>query len=169
MKMTGMSLVELLVGLAVAGIVAAIAITSLSMVGLRVVRQRVAVRADEAVWMAQAAIAHDLRKSKHWAGCVEALGCSNHAAYEGTPALVLDGAEWLAADGLRRCSDKRCDVYLDGIVGVEFVADIPVAEGIVRRAWFAEADDDAIALEVVLWTRDGQRYSRTTGKDERAP
>jgi prepilin-type N-terminal cleavage/methylation domain-containing protein len=170
MKVSGMSLVELLVGLAVAAMVAAIATTGLSMMGLSVVRHRAALRTDDALWLAQAAIARDMRASTHWKGCIAARGCSRQASHVGMPVLVLEGAEWFADSGLWRCDRKRehCDKYLDGISGVEFMAYVTDADGVTRRETFVEEHSNtATAVEVVLWTTDGGRYSRTTGAHER--
>lgn len=169
MKSAGMSLIELLVGLAVAAIVAVIAIANLSMMGMVVVRQRTAARADDEMWMAHAAITRDLRSSTLWKGCIEARGCSVQRSHTGTPVLMLDSAEWLADDGLWRCvRNKPCDKFLENIVGVEFMADIRNDAGVTRRKPFAEAHTNAAkTLEVVLWTREGRSYSRTTGGHER--
>lgn len=169
MKTAGMTLIELLVGLAVAGMVAAIAMTSLSVLGLAVVRQRSAMRMHDAVWLAQAAIARELGGSPRWKGCVEARGCSAHMVPAGTPALVLEHTQWLVHDGLRRCH-MLCDLYLEGITGIEFIADVPRDDGNVSRKFFAEGHGDKPrALEIVLWTFDGRRHSRTTGRHHHGP
>lgn len=169
MKTMGMSLVELLVGLVVASIVAAIAMTNLSMVGLAVMRQRVAVRSDDAVWLAQTAIARDLRDSDGWKGCVEGAACAVRSSHAHTPVLLLDAAHWLVDDGLRRCKEKLCDSYVEGMAGIEFIAGLHDHGGIIRRKALAEAHDNAaVTLEVVLWTMDGRRHSRSTARPAHA-
>ncbi|WP_429197257.1 PulJ/GspJ family protein [Luteibacter sp. W1I16] len=160
----GMTLVELLVGLAVAAIVAAVAMTGLSIMGLAVVRQRAATRMEDAVWLAHAAIARDLCASARWKGCVEARGCTAQGVHGGMRALVLDHAEWFVDKGLWRCEGAECGTYLDGIAGAEFIALLQDG-GSLRQVPFAPIHGNtAKALEVVLWTSDGHRYSRTTGR-----
>ncbi|WP_426284896.1 PulJ/GspJ family protein [Luteibacter sp. E-22] len=166
----GMTLVELLVGLAVAAIVAAVAMTGLSIMGLAIVRQRAATRMEDAVWLAHAAIARDLCVSTGWKGCVEARGCTTQTVHGGMPALVLDHAEWFVDGGLWRCQGPDCQTYLDGIAGAEFIASLRDDGGTLRQVPFAPIHGKrAKALEVVLWTVDGRRYSRTTDRGGCAP
>lgn len=170
MTARGMTLVELLVGLAVAAIVAAVAMTGLSIMGLAILRQRAATRADDATWLAHAAIARDLCASTRWKGCVEARGCTTQTAHGGMPALVLDHAEWFVDGGLWRCEGRDCQTYLDGIAGAEFIASLRDDGGTLRQVPFAPIHGNrARALEVVLWTVDGHRYSRTTHRGGCAP
>lgn len=166
----GMTLVELLVGLAVAAIVAVVAMTGLSIMGLAIIRQRAAIRMNDMVWLAHAAIARDLCVSRRWKGCIEARGCTAQTVHGGTPALVLDHAEWFADGGLWRCEGSDYGTYLDGIVGIEFIALLQDDRGSLRQVPFAPIHENkASALEVVLWTADGRPYSRTTGRSGCAP
>lgn len=166
----GMTLVELLVGLAVAAIVAAVAMTGLSVMGLAVLRQRTATRMEDAAWLAHAAIARDLCASSQWKGCIEARGCTTQTVHGGTPALVLEHAEWFVDGGLWRCEGLDCQTYLDGIAGAEFIASLRGGGGALRHVPFAPIHGNgASALEVVLWTMDGRRYSRTTDRGGCAP
>ena len=155
MNSRGMSLIELIVGLGVASMVAAIALTALSMAGAAVARKLAAVRADDSAWLALAAVARDLRGSEKWDGCEGSPTCTQRPSHRAHAALLLNHATWFAEDGLKRCpKDRRCDTYLEGITAIEFVARFPVADG--------------RTLEVVLWTRDGGRYARTMRKPNHA-
>jgi len=151
----GMTLIESLVGLAVASLVAAISLASLSMAGNVVVRKLVALRTEDSAWLALAAIARDLRFATTWNGCAGSPTCTKRPSYSAYSALLLDHVTWFAEDGLKRCPEGRmCGTYLDGIVTAGFIADFPVRDG--------------GTLEVVLWTKDGRRYARTMRKPIRA-
>ncbi|SEO74895.1 hypothetical protein SAMN02800692_1894 [Luteibacter sp. UNC138MFCol5.1] len=161
----GSTLIELLVGLAVATLVAAIAMTSLSLAGVAAARRLATARADDAAWLALAAIARDLRSSDTWHGCVGSIACAGHEGHEGPAALVLavDGRQvaWFTERGLMRC-ELTCETYLDGIARVAFRADVPGPNGSIRRVPLAEGHgDDALAIGVALWTTDGRRFERT--------
>jgi prepilin-type N-terminal cleavage/methylation domain-containing protein len=163
-----MTLIELLVGLAIAGMVAAISVTTLSMVGLAVAWQHTAVRSGDPVWLALAAIARDLRASGEWKGCLGPGNCAGSNAHYAPNAVIADGVRWFVDDSLWRCAPGRdCDRYLEGVVAATFVADVVSVEGHdMRREEFAGQDTEI--LEVILWVRGGGRYSCTVRKTGRA-
>lgn len=166
MRPGGFSLVELIVGLAVASMVAAIALVSLSMAGVAAARQLAAVREDDAAWLALAAIARDLHASAEWSGCVGTPGCTRRSAHPSASVLHLEHATWFAGNGLKRCPrEGDCGLYLEGIGQAEFFAYVPRPAGGVGRESLTEKNGgDARAVEVVLWTMDGRRYARTVGR-----
>ena len=167
MNSRGMTLIELLAGLAVASLVAAIALASLSMAGNAIARKLAMVRADDSAWLALAAIARDLRQSPVWTGCVRTDSCGKNSHIVSN-ALIAGEVRWFADNGLWRCErDNDCDRYLDGVVAVSFIADVTTRdEREVQREYFS--GDEAKVVEVVLSTKAGHRYERTVGRPARA-
>jgi len=167
MNPRGMTLIELLVGLAVGSMVAAIALTSLSMAGNAVARKLAVVRADDSAWLALVAIARDLRQSHVWTGCVQTDSCGKNSHIVSN-ALIAGGVRWFADNGLWRCDrDNDCDKYLDGVVAVRFIADVATGdERQVRREHFS--GEEAKVVEVILSTKTGHRYERTVGRSAHA-
>lgn len=170
MNTRGMSLPELLVGLAVASMVAAIALTALSLAGLAAARQRAAAGTADSAWLALAAIARDLRESTHWEGCIESTACTGRASHRATSVLRLGHAMWFVEDGLKRCpKGKPCETYLDGVIAAEFIADVHDDEGGVRRKPFSEEHGTGIrSIEVILSMKGGRRYARAIGRPDPA-
>lgn len=170
MNTRGMSLTELMVGLAVASLVAAIALTALSMAGIAAARQRAAAGAADLAWLALAAIARDLRESQHWEGCIDSTACTERASYRATSVLRLGHAMWFVEDGLRRCpTGKPCEKYLDGVIAIGFIADVPDGKGRIRREPFSKEHGTGIrSIEVVLSMKGGRRYARAIGRRDPA-
>lgn len=168
MKPRGTTLIELLVALAVASLVATVALAALSMTGSAVLRHRALTRSGDAAWLALAALANDIRGADRWEGCVGGIACANAPSHTGPAALVLVRDDvriaWFTDDGLLRCA-PACERVVDDIVRAHFVADVPGDDGIVRRVPFAASHGGrATALEAQLWTRDGRLYRRTFGR-----
>ncbi|MGE7137036.1 PulJ/GspJ family protein [Luteibacter sp. NPDC031894] len=162
----GMSLIECLVGLAIAGMVAAIAMAALSMSGIVTERQLADGRERDAAWLALAAISRDLVAAPTWNGCLGTDSCKGHTTHRPSTALVAGSVRWSADGDLWRCDGGHpCDKYLEGIASAMFLADIPSAiDGDVTRTWLSERHGDgADAVEVSLWMKDG-RYARTTSR-----
>jgi prepilin-type N-terminal cleavage/methylation domain-containing protein len=170
MRCKGMSLIELLVGLAVASMVAAIALTSLSMAGIASARQLSAARTHDSAWFALTAIARDLQRSQEWNGCIDSTTCTERASRRATSVLRLEHAMWFVEGALNRCpTDKPCEKYLDDVVAAEFIVDVPDRKGGLRHESLAKKHGARVrAIEVVLSTSDGRRYSRVTGRPEHA-
>ncbi len=173
----GFTLIEWLIGTAVAGIVGAIALAVLCRTGLVAARAQSDVRIDADAWLALAAISRDLRAASQWRGCLDSDACAIGAPRRVGSAIVADKVQWFADDGLWRCErdEKRlgnpwaCDRFLDSVASVQFVADLRGRYGWTIRRDYAEGDGDrAKAIEVVVWTRKSRPYSRTTGLHERA-
>lgn len=164
-----MSLVELLVGLAVASLVAAIALTSFSMTGIATARKLAAVRTDDSAWLALAAITRDLYLSRTWAGCVDSTHCTKRASHRASSVLQLEHAIWFAEGGLKRCAtDDPCEAYLDGVTAAQFIVDFH-GEGGTRREPFAQNHGTgAEVVEVILSMKD-RHYARTTRRPGHDP
>ncbi|MET0617928.1 MAG: hypothetical protein ABWZ54_09150 [Luteibacter sp.] len=167
MSMRGATLVELLVGLAVAGMVVAVTSTALGVAGTAARRHARAVSGEDAAWEALAAMVDDLRHSSVWRACTEARDCSvtrrADTTYR-TYVLHTDRADWLLADTLRRCTD-RCDEFMQGVRSFDVLADIADAAGVVSRVPLFQGHGDAArAVEVALTLEDGRRFSRVVGR-----
>ncbi|WP_285401482.1 prepilin-type N-terminal cleavage/methylation domain-containing protein [Luteibacter sp. ME-Dv--P-043b] len=166
MSQHGSSLVELLVSLAVAGMVAAVVATGAGAAGMASRRHLDRVQREDAARMALAVLAEDLANSSRWLACTEARDCDvtvRHRPYR-SYLLHTDVADWLVGDGLRRCV-KQCESLLEGIVRLDVVADLPDAAGQVRRLPFQERHrDTARLLEVGVVLADGTRFSRVVAK-----
>ena len=92
MTIRGMSLIELLVAMAVASLVAAMAATALSIAGVAAARHSVARRQDDAAWLALAAMARDLTAAEVWTGCTGHSDCAARPAHPAASALVVSSA-----------------------------------------------------------------------------
>jgi len=166
---TGATLIELLTGLAVAAIVAAIALVSLSMAGIAAARHAARIRSDDGAWMALAAIARDVDTARAWKGCDESIACTAATSHRGPAALVIligkQEVSWFSENGaLVRC-DAVCDRYLTGVARASFLADIPKAGVGMRRTWLAEAHTSAATtIEVRLAMTSGRSFSRVVGR-----
>lgn len=166
---TGATLIELLTGLAVAAIVAAIALVSLTMAGMATARHAARIRSDDGAWMALAAIARDLDAASAWKGCIESIVCTAATSHRGAAALVVligkQHVAWFSENGaLVRC-DPTCDRYLIGVARASFLADVPQPGTGTRRTWLAEAHEGrATAIEVRLTMTSGRSFSRVVGR-----
>ena len=170
MKARGFTLVELLVGGAVASIVGAIALAVLCRAGLVAARWRIEVRRDDAAWLALAAIARDLRVAPEWRDCRDSWTCPR-AARRASNALVAGDVAWFADGALRRCQRREpksenawnCARFLDGISTAAFTVDLRQGGGRETRHEPAKRDGNtADTIDVTLWTYDSKSYSRTT-------
>ena len=171
-----MSLIELLVAMAVASLVAAMAATALSIAGVAAARHSVARRQDDAAWLALAAMARDLTAAEVWTGCTGHSDCAARPAHPAASALVVSSAasavgaqpwrvEWLADGDLWRCETKQCDRYLAGVGTAWFQADVLDNGCTMRRRMLSERmTGDPVAIEITLRTRDGRRYARTVSR-----
>lgn len=162
----GSSLVELLVSLAVAGVVSAVVATGAGAAGLASRRHLERVRHEDAARLALAVLADDLAASSQWRACTEARDCTVTARHRPFRSYLLhtDAADWLVGHGLRRCV-TRCEAWVDGIVRLEVTADLPDAEGRVRRLPLLQRHGDtARLLEVTVVLADGRRFSRVVAK-----
>ncbi|QWT21825.1 hypothetical protein KPL74_07410 [Bacillus sp. NP157] len=152
-----MSLVELLVGLALASIVAAIVMTGSVAVATHVRMGLAQARTAERLADAFAAIEADVRGRRDAWRCLFAWRCH--------PRLLPAGVEpvrWTVDNGLRRCR-LQCEVVLDGIVGLDVLADVADADGVRRRRVDEGVPSDARLIEVRLRTRTGRLHSRVIG------
>jgi len=166
----GFSLVELMVGLAVAAIVAAAATVSLVAAGAAARRHLVISRDEDGARSALAAIVRDLEAATTWRMCTEARDCPQKAiakAYD-VPVLLAGSIGWLVADELKRC-DKICEKYVEGVVALDIVADLPGTDGLIERQPFKQRHEArARAIEITVTMRDGRRYSRVVSRPEKA-
>lgn len=96
----GMTLVELLVGMVVASLVATVVVTGLSSLGRGHARGVAARRDEDTAWLVLAAVARD-------ADCVDVASCRTH---------------WLL-DGALKHRDAQAQPYADGIASIDFVRD----------------------------------------------
>lgn len=168
MRRRGGTLVELMVGLCVASLVALMATTSLAAAGIAVRRHLIGSRYEDSAWFALAAIARDLETGNEWRMCTEARDCSYNSAARkyGMPMLLAGNVGWLVSDELRRC-DKACDTYVEGVVSIEVIADIPADGGLKSRLPFLQWHGNAAtALEVTVTMRDRRRFSRVVSRTE---
>lgn len=166
MSQQGSSLVELLVSLAVAGMVAAVVATGAGAAGMAARRHLDRVQHEDAARMALAVLADDLAASSQWRACTEARDCNLTARHRPYRSYLLhtDTADWLVGDGLRRCV-TRCDSLVDGILRLEVTADLPADAGKVRRVPLLQwHEDSARLLEVAVVLADGRRLSRVVAK-----
>ncbi|URL59921.1 type II secretion system protein [Luteibacter flocculans] len=172
----GMSLIELLVGLAVASLIAAGAATALSIAGMAAARHSVARRQNDAAWLALAAIARDLRVAEVWTGCQGNSDCAARPAHPAASALVVSRegfangesawrVEWMADGDLWRCEKEQCDKYLPGVATAWFYADVLDIDCTMHRKTLTDRiRGDPLAIEIVLWMRDRRRYMRTVAR-----
>ncbi|APG05295.1 hypothetical protein BJI69_16240 [Luteibacter rhizovicinus DSM 16549] len=169
MRGDGFSLVELMVGLAVASIVAAAATVSLVAAGSAARRHLVMSRDEDRARLALAAIVRDLEAAAAWHMCTEARDCPQKtmAREYNTPVLLAGSIGWLVADELRRC-DTACQTYVQGVIHLEVVADLPDTDGLVERQPFQQRHGaGARAIEITLTMRDGRHYSRVVSRPEK--
>lgn len=162
MRHRGGTLVELMVGLCVASLVALMATTSLAAAGIALRQHLIASRHEDRAWLVLAAIVRDLEDGAEWRMCTEARDCSqkNVAHKYGMPMLLAGNVGWLVADELRRCTEA-CDTYVEGVVSIEVIADIPTDNGLTSRLPFLQWHGNAAtALEVTVTMRDRRRFSR---------
>ncbi len=96
----GMTLIELLVGMAVASLVATVVMTGLSSLGQVHGRGVVARRNEDTAWLVLAALARDT-------ACKDAASCRTH--------WVLDGS--------LKHRDSQSQPYAEGIASIDFVSD----------------------------------------------
>jgi hypothetical protein len=166
LKHQGSSLVELTVGLCVASVVAAMAMTSLAAAGFAARRHLVNSRDEDRAWLALAAIARDLQAAAEWHVCTEARDCPQKAMsgeYR-VSALVAGDIAWLVSGQLRRCA-RRCDPYVNGVSSLSVFADIPAGEGLVDRQPFQQKHgSDVSAVEIVVTMGDGRHFSRVVSR-----
>jgi hypothetical protein len=167
MKSGGATLVELLVGLAVAGVVVVVTSTALGAAGAAARRHAQAVSGEDAAWEALAVMVDDLRGSLVWKACTEARDCDSTSRADTiyrSYVLHTERADWLLADTLRRCTD-RCDEFMQGVRSFEVLADIADPTGTVRRVPFYQRYGDiARAVELTITLHDGRRFSRVVRK-----
>ena len=165
----GATLIECLVGLGVAAIVATVAMVSLSMAGIASMRHATRMRSGDAAWLALAAIARDLADASRWEGCDGTIACTAATSHRGPAALVvtIGGTQvsWFSEDSsLVRC-DATCETYLTGVARASFLADVPRRDGNVRRTWLAAAHENrALAIEVRLTMTNGRSFARVVGR-----
>lgn len=166
MRSRGFSLVELLGSLAVAGLVASVVATALASAGRFARGHLRMVERDDTARLALAVLADDLMASRSWGACTEARDCPltpRHRPYR-SYVLHTDAADWLVGDGLRRCVTS-CASWVDGIVGLAVMADIPDETGRVRRVPYLQRHrDTARLLEVTITFADGTRFSRVVAR-----
>lgn len=159
----GMTLIELLVGLAVASLVAIVATTGLSATGMAMQKHGNASRTSDAAWMALDAIVADLRRADSWQMCTEARDCRQRPGKRkryNVPMLVVGDVEWLVQGGLRRCAES-CDEFIEGVIRMDVVADIPTKGGLNARGPLYERHGTTPAtIEVILTMADRRRFSR---------
>lgn len=174
MNARGFSLIELLFGSAIAGLVGSMALAVLWRTGLVTARAHARMRGDDDAWLALAAISRDLRSAATWQGCVD-HGCAKGTAHRVANAIVAGQVQWFADGGLWRCEWKddrahwACAKFLESISSVRFTADMGSSDGKRERREFAEKDGvNAQAIDVTIWTAGGRPFSRTTGWHERA-
>jgi len=165
----GFSLVEMMVGLAVAAIVAAAATVSLAAAGSAVRRHLVTIRDEDRVRLALAAMVSDLEAATAWRMCTEARDCPQKtmAREYDMPVLLAGSIGWLVSDELRRC-DTTCQTYVQGVIHLEVIADLPGTDGLVERQPFQQKHGvGARAIEITLTMRDGRHYSRVVSRPEK--
>lgn len=166
----GFSLVELMVGLAVAAIVAAAATVSLVAAGSAARRHLVTSRDEDRARLALAAMVRDLEAATAWRMCTEARDCPQKtmAREYDMPVLLAGSIGWLVSDELKRC-DTNCQTYVQGVDHLEIVADLPGPDGLVQRQPFQQRHEaSARAIEITVTMRDGRRYSRVVSRPEKA-
>lgn len=167
-KVRGFSLVELMVGLCVASLIATVATMSLAAAAVVMQRHLVASRDEDRAWLALTAMVRDLHAAGAWRMCTEARDCPEKAMAREyrMPVLLAGDVGWLVAGELRRC-DSECQTFVDGVAALEVIADVPTADNLVDREPFQQRHGMHVrALELTLTMRNGRRFSRvvTRGK-----
>jgi prepilin-type N-terminal cleavage/methylation domain-containing protein len=156
----GVTLVELLVALAIASIVAAVVLTGCVAASVHV-RRAVAMQAGVATDDALVAMLSAVRHDPSWAAC-RAGRCGAHTGEGHGVALVAGGHAWVVGDGLLFCTARRCEVVAAEAVAlqvlVEHVANDAGPAG--RGEHRGRAPPRPALVEVVLWLRDGSQRSR---------
>jgi prepilin-type N-terminal cleavage/methylation domain-containing protein len=170
LTMRGMTLIELLVGLAVASLVAVVVTTGLGAMGMAMQKHARMLATRDAAWMALDAMVADLRRAATWRVCSEARECDareeRRSAYR-VPMLLAGDVDWLVQDGLRRCM-KQCDVFIEGVVAMVVSAEVERRDGTLQRTRFHQHHGTSPrTIEVALTMSDGRIFSRVVHRATR--
>ncbi|KJV34648.1 type II secretion system protein [Luteibacter yeojuensis] len=156
----GVTLVELLVTLAVASIIAAVVLTACAAASLHV-RRVAATQAGTAVDDAMVAMLAAMRRDTAWSAC-RAGRCAVHTGEGHGVALVAGGRTWVVGRGLMLCTAKRCEVIASEATALQLVVEAGGHGGRPgqRTEHIGPAPARPVLVELVLWLRDGSRRSR---------
>ncbi|WP_170207548.1 prepilin-type N-terminal cleavage/methylation domain-containing protein [Luteibacter pinisoli] len=161
MKMRGMTLVELVVGLAVASTVAAVVLVGSAAVATQVRRGFASSGATESADAALAAMLADVRRDGEWSTCLPARGCPVYVGGAYGMALVVGRQRaWTIQDGLRLCAGRHCERVFEGATALQVLVDTDVDGGIRHDEARRGDASRARLVELRLSLRDGTSRSR---------
>jgi prepilin-type N-terminal cleavage/methylation domain-containing protein len=170
----GFTLVELTVGMAIGGFIAAMALTSLAAGGALFRRLAMSARCEDHAWFALSAMARDFEASGSWHSCTEARDCpgADISARYRVPVFIAGNVGWLLQDGLRRCG-TGCDTVASDIVALEVLADISYlatnggpTDLTRRRPFLQRHGSDVRSLEFTVTVADGRRFTRVVSRPD---
>jgi hypothetical protein len=158
-----MSLVELMVGLAIASIVAAVVMAGAAATATQVRRELAAARLAEGPRDVLAAMLADVRRDPAWSACLTTVRCPAYVGRSYGVALVANTHAWAIHDGgLRVCSKEHCELALGGVTALQVWVDAEEG-GFVRRDEISHAPEGRLRrVEIRIWLTDGSRRSRST-------
>ncbi|UPG91955.1 hypothetical protein L2Y96_09365 [Luteibacter aegosomaticola] len=161
-----MTLVELVVGLALAAIVAAGAVTGATAVTLHVRRDIAAAREAAGPGDVLDAMVGDVladrSPGKGWSVCRVERGCAAHVGQGHGVALLAHGHAWvMGAGGLRVCGAAHCELVLPGASALQVWVDRHDGERIRRVEGFHPVAGAIRHVELQLWLADGTSRSRS--------
>jgi hypothetical protein len=161
-----MTLIELVVGLALAAIVAAGAVTGATAVALRVRRDVAAAREVAGPGEILNAMLGDLLADRSrgaaWSVCRVERACKAHVGQGHGVALLANGHAWVMGEGgLRVCSVAHCELVLPGVSSLQVWVDRKEGEYTHRVEAFRPVAGVVQRVEVALWLADGSRRSHS--------
>jgi prepilin-type N-terminal cleavage/methylation domain-containing protein len=161
MKARGMTLVELIVGLAVASTVAAVVLVGSAAIATQVRRGFASSEAAATADAVLAAMLADVRRDRGWSTCLPARGCPVYVGGAYGMALVVGQQRaWTIQDGLRLCAGKHCERVFEDATALQVLVDIEVDDGIRRDEARRGDASRARLVELRLSLRDGTSRSR---------
>lgn len=157
----GVSLVELLVALAVASVVAAVVLVASAGLARQARHVLASARTVAKPADALAAMLADLRGDRSWSLCRAPSECAAYVGQGHGTALVANDHAWvLYDDGLRVCSKHRCDGVLASATALQVFASTVHGDSIRRVERVSGSAGRVRLVEVRLWLNDGSQRSR---------
>jgi prepilin-type N-terminal cleavage/methylation domain-containing protein len=161
MSARGMTLVELVVGLAIAAIVAAGVMAGAAAIARQVQRDLAAARAGADTADVLEAILADVRSDPAWVACRVAR-CPAYLGRSHGTALWANGHAWAVHDGgLRICWQSHCELALRGVSAMQVFVDRRDGLRVHRVEAPSRVPGVTRRVEVRLWLADGSRRSRS--------
>lgn len=164
MKVRGVTLIELAMGLLLAAIVAAVVMTGAAALAAQARRNgpRVPVAAVAGVGDVLDAMLAEARTTGRWAACRVGRTCGGEAGVGHGVGWVAGGHRWEVRDGeLRVCSAAHCEAAMARVVALQVFVDIAEDDGI-RRIEAPVVDAGRVSrVELRLSLADGSQHARS--------